>query len=119
VERPLRGAEIGEVEGRVRVDDADHGHVRHVEALRDHLRADDDVRLSAPQPAERLAVVLARPHAVAVHAGDGELRQALPDFLLDLFGADAEVPELAYAAVRADIRQWLGRSARVALLDVL
>ena len=41
--RPLGGALVGEVEGDVRRDDADEGHRRDVEALRDEARPDEDV----------------------------------------------------------------------------
>ena len=38
-------AEVGQVQADVGVDDADQRHRRHVEPLREHLRADEDVGL--------------------------------------------------------------------------
>ena len=46
LERPLRGAEVGQMELRIAIDDADHRHHRQVEPLRDHLRADEHVEIS-------------------------------------------------------------------------
>ena len=45
LERALGGAEVGQAEAHVRVHDADQGHAWKVVALRDHLGADEDVRL--------------------------------------------------------------------------
>ena len=45
LEGAFAGAEVGEMEGDVRGDDADECDERDVEALRYHLGADEDVRL--------------------------------------------------------------------------
>ena len=46
VEGTLVGAEVGEVEEAVGVDDSHHADVGEVEALADHLRTDEDVGLA-------------------------------------------------------------------------
>ena len=47
LKRPLRGAEVGDVQADVGVDHADQRHVREVEPLGDHLRAEQDVDQAA------------------------------------------------------------------------
>ena len=46
LEGALGGARVGKVEQGVRVHHADQGHARKIEALRDHLRPDDHLRVA-------------------------------------------------------------------------
>src|SRR5438046_2104978 len=43
LKRALARAEVGLMQRHVRIDDADEGDVRKVQAFRDHLRADEDI----------------------------------------------------------------------------
>ena len=51
-ERPLCRSEIVEIQRRVRAYDADQRHVREIVPLRDHLRADKNIRLMISEPRE-------------------------------------------------------------------
>ena len=55
LERPLGRAEVRQAEADVGRDDADERHGRKVVALRDHLRADEDVDVAAPRRREARA----------------------------------------------------------------
>ena len=50
LEGALCRAEVGQVERTVGRDDADHRHVREVEPLGDHLRTQQDLHLTGPEP---------------------------------------------------------------------
>ena len=63
----LARAEIGQVQAEVGIHDADERDVRKVQALRDHLRADEDVDLAGPKRSERFAIRIATLHHVGIH----------------------------------------------------
>ena len=46
LESAFAGAEIGEMQGEIGVDDSDKRHVREMQTFRDHLRADENVDLA-------------------------------------------------------------------------
>src|SRR5207244_180388 len=49
LESPFAGAAIRQVQGQIRIDDADQRDVWEMQALRDHLRPDQDVDLAGPE----------------------------------------------------------------------
>ena len=66
LEGPLARAEVRQVQREVRVNDADQRHVREVQALRDHLRADEHVELAASKGAENAGDRATTPHAARI-----------------------------------------------------
>ena len=74
---------------------------RHVQPLRDHLRADEDVGLVREERREDAVVRVAAarrrrgPSAAAAHAGSAR------DLRLDLLDADAQQPQARRSALRA------------------
>ena len=90
LERALAGAEVGQVQADVGVDDADDGDTGHVEALREHLRADEDVGLAREEGREDAVVRAARAGDVAVPAQEPRLREDARGLRLDLLDAGAE-----------------------------
>ena len=64
---PLARAEIGQVQAEVGVDDADQRDVGKVQALGDHLGADQDVGLAGAEIAQDAAVILLALEGVGVH----------------------------------------------------
>ena len=74
VERALVGAEIGQLQLRVGVDDAHQGDVVEVKALRDHLRAEQHRRLRRRELLEQALVRPLPAGGVGVHADDGHAR---------------------------------------------
>ena len=114
-EGPLLGAEVGEAQGRVGVDDRAQGHLGEVVALGDHLGADEDAR-SRPRRSRRGSRAWApRPAAVSESSrktGIGPRRSRQQ--LLDPLGAGAGPRERGRAALGAGARQRLGVGAVVA-----
>jgi hypothetical protein len=105
LEGALRGAEIRQVERAVGVDDADQRDAREVEALGDHLRADQHVDLAAPEGLERVLVVLAPPHRVRIHAPHARAWEEGRELELDALRARAQRPQPRRSAARARARQ--------------
>ncbi len=64
------GAEVGEVQAEVGMDDADEGDVGEVEAFGDHLGADEDVDAAEAEVGEDTAEVVLALEGIGVHAGD-------------------------------------------------
>ena len=116
LERALRGAEVRHLQAQVGVDHADQGHVRKVEALGDHLRADQNIDVAAPELAEDLRVGILAAGGVGVHAHDARVREDLLHGGLDALGADAGHLDVGRAAfgIGAARRHRLDRSADVA-----
>lgn len=94
LEDPLPGAEVGDLERPVDVDDADAGDLREVEALGDHLGPHEDVDLPGGERGEGLVVDVLPAHRVGVHPEDAGLREGLLDGFLDLLGS---LPAVAVA----------------------
>jgi len=83
LEGAFAGAEVGGVEGEVGIEDADEGDVGEVEALGDHLGAEEDIDFLGAEVAEGIAEGVFSPGGIGVEAGDfcgGE------DFTEDDFG---------------------------------
>jgi hypothetical protein len=114
LERALAGAEVGQVHRDVGIDHADERDVREVEALRDHLRAEQDVDVAAPTRSRmswcaHFADVVSTSMRRCAHSGT-----ALTDLALDLLGADAAEREIVGPAFRALRRRRLLVQAVVA-----
>src|SRR6266850_862461 len=114
LERPLGRCVVGEVEHRVGVHHADERHAGEVEPLRDHLRADDHLRVPGAHALEESGVRALRAHGVAVVAQQGRAGHGLADFLEHALGPDAEMSDALAPAVRADRRRLSAPPATVA-----
>ena len=117
LKRPLVRAEVRQAERRVRVDDADDRHVREVQALGDHLRAEEDVDLSFAEGRQDALVPAALPHGVGVHPPEADLRELFQDFLFDALRSHAPVIDALGRAGRAPLGRLLRLAAPVALCD--
>ena len=100
LECALGGAEVREVEPGVRRDHADECDERHVEPLRDHLRADQHIRLVCEEAGEDRFVGIAPAGDVAVPAEGARLRKGAAHLLLDALGAQPDLPDAAALAFR-------------------
>lgn len=70
LEGAFGGAEVGEVEGEVGIENADEGDVGEVEAFGDHLGADEEVDFLGAEVAQGVAELVFAVHDVGVDAGD-------------------------------------------------
>ena len=73
LEGALARAEIRLVQREVGVNDADQRDVRKMQALGNHLRADENVGLADAKIAEHLPVIVLALHRVGVHALDARV----------------------------------------------
>ena len=92
LKRPLARAKIREMQAGVGVHDTDDRDIGEVESFGDHLRAEQDVHVSA---GETLEDVMVRPLArggVEVHAGDARARVPQSDEVLQLLCAQSAQP---------------------------
>jgi len=85
-----------------------------MQALGDHLGADEDVDRAGLEAVERLAVAPLARHRVGVHPLDAGLCENAPHGLLDLLRAHARVADAGVPAFRALRRSALGVPADVA-----
>ena len=79
---PFRCSEVRDVQADVCVDHPDKGNVRKIEALGDHLRAEQDMDQSLAEGAQHPAVTAALLHRVAVHAAHNITVELFLDFRL-------------------------------------
>ena len=106
----------------VGVDDADQRHVREVEPLGDHLRAEQDVDLAGRNAREHALVAAGRAHGVGVHARRRGLGKRCATSRLEALGADAAVVQARARGRRgrsragSPRRRRCGRAARRALV---
>src|SRR6185437_3044600 len=98
----LRRAKVREVDADVGVDHADERHIWKIEALGDHLRAEQHVDLAAADPVENLGVRPLAARRVDVHARDARARKAVGEESLHLLGAESALPQQYALAARAD-----------------
>ncbi len=113
-EGALRGPEVGKHEAGVGLDDADELHPGEVQALRHHLRAEQDVDVATAEGIEGFLEDAFLAGGVGVEAADGEIAKARLHLLLDALGAVSGEPGIEGAALGADARRLLRVSAVVA-----
>ena len=97
----LIGPEIGLVEHGVGIEDAHDGHLVEVEALGDHLGANEQVGTSGTEVADDALVGLARTGGVEVHTADAGLREDVAHGGLYLLGAVAARTQFGAATAGA------------------
>ena len=119
LERPLGRAEVWHVKRTIGIEDANERDIREVEPLRNHLRAEKDIRLAAPERGKNVVVrVLARCR-VCVHAENLRIGEALRKRGLRTLGADALVLKRRRAARGADLRRKNPPAADMAAATVI
>ena len=101
LEGAFGGAEVGDMESDVGLDDADEGDLGEIESLGDHLGADEDVEFAGAELFEDALVGVLGGHGVGVHARDAGLGEECLGDGLDLFGAEAGEADFGVAAVGA------------------
>src|SRR5687767_14544229 len=84
LETPLRCPEIWKIDPDVGVDDRNECHVRKVEPLRDHLRAEQNVDLPVPDAVENHGMRPLVTRSVDIHARDPRAGEPLAEEALDL-----------------------------------
>ena len=91
LECPLGRAEIWQIEADIGVHHPHERHLRKVQPLRHHLRAEQDMRFSVAEVAERLFVATAAAHRIAVHPRHARRSEPFHHHLLHSLGAGAPV----------------------------
>ena len=89
-----------------------------IEALGDHLRAEQDVNQAFAKSAQNLLVAAAMPHAVAIDAADVVFWELRLDFRLQLFGPLTLVAQRLFAAGTATLWRLLFIAAVMAEQDI-
>ena len=114
LEGAFGGAEVRQLQREVGVDDAHQGHAREVEALGDHLRAEEHVIFTGTEIGEDLTEEVLLAHGIGVDAGHAGAREKLGDGLLDLLGPVTLPADLGGTAARTEHRGALLVIAEVA-----
>ena len=100
LEGAFGGAEIGLGEGGVGVDDADQSHVREIETLGDHLRAQEELEVAFGEAVEDGEVVGGFADGIGIEAGEVVVFfevEEVGEFVLDALDAEAEQDDFAFA----------------------
>ena len=101
LEGALTGAEVGNVEGEVGVEDAGEGDVGEIEAFGDHLGAEEDVDLAGFEGAECFADGTFLSGGVGVESGEAGFGEDLSEDLFDFLGAVTLEVDALFVALRA------------------
>lgn len=87
LEGALGGAEVGDVEADVGVEDTDEGDVGEVEAFGDHLGADEDVDFFRFEGEQGVAEGVFFAHDVGIDAGEAGFGEEFGEDFFDFLGA--------------------------------
>jgi hypothetical protein len=79
LESAFAGAEIGEMQREIGVDDTDKRYVWEMQTFRDHLCADENINLAGAKISERFAVRFLAGHRIGVHAAHHGFGENLGD----------------------------------------
>ena len=110
----LVGPEVRIVQHSIRIDDAHHTDLVEVQALRNHLRANENVSPSGGKVRDDALVGIPRTGGVEVHAGDMGFGKDFAHLLLYLLRAVAARPEVCRFTARALCRNTVRETAVVA-----
>ncbi len=110
---PLVTAEIGLIEHTIGIEHRHQRHIVEMQALADHLRADQDVRLVAGKGVDDVLIGRLAARGIQIHTQHTSLREELRHLVLDTLRAKALHPHLATAR-RATGRYGNGIAAIVA-----
>ena len=114
LEGAFASAEIGNVEGEVGVEDADKGDVGEMEALGDHLGADEQIDLLSFKGIEGIAQFVLAGHGVGIDAGDAGGGELFAERFLNAFGAESGMEDAGVIASRAGAGGFFAVAADVA-----
>src|SRR6185437_1135232 len=89
LERPFAGPKVGEMEPGVGIDHPYHGHVGKIQALRDHLGAEQDVHVSARDTLQDVVMGPLAGGRVEVHPRDAGPRKPEANEMLELLSPEA------------------------------
>ena len=115
LESPLVRAKIRHVHRQVGVDESDQRHVGKVEALADHLRADEHVDLAGAKVIQDLAEPVLLRHRVRIDPLEARAWQYASHRLLDALRAEPAPADVGRRAFRAHHRSAAFVSAQMAL----
>lgn len=93
LEASLGSPKVGKVYSDIGVDHANQRHVGEVEAFGDHLRAQQNVDITAANSVEYLGVGPLAARRVDIHTGDSRTGKSIGQQSLHLLGAHSAVPE--------------------------
>ncbi|MPN19156.1 hypothetical protein SDC9_166522 [bioreactor metagenome] len=114
LERAFRAAVVGYHESRVRGDNADKSNVWKVVSLCDHLRANEKLRFAPRKRAEHLLHGILCTYRIRIHPQRHRVRKQLVKLFFHLLGANAEVLDKRFSALRALRRKRFNRAAEMA-----
>ena len=109
----LRAAVTVAVQTHVRIQYAHQRHIRQIQSLGHHLRADQHRHFILPEMGKDLLMGVGGADSVSIHPGHLHLREPLLQFLLELLGAYTQ-PFQRATALGAPFRHTLGIAAMVA-----
>lgn len=116
LENLLGGAEVGDAERGVCVEDADKRNGGEMKSLCDHLRADEDVGFVSAELFEEVFMAIFLRGGVAVHPESADFREDGVERALDVLGAKAfELEGFRGLALGAGARSGLLIIAEMAL----
>ena len=78
LKRPLRRAEIGQVQRRIGIDYPHQRHVRKIQSLGDHLCAQQNLHLPLAKRRQCPIVAAMRLHRIGIHPQHARLRKPRP-----------------------------------------
>ena len=99
VKSPLPGAEIGQIQGNVRRNDAHQRNVGKIQSFGYHLRAYENIDLAVLECVQNSPMSASAGGGVGVHPVYSRFRKGFPRLFLDLLGSG---PEVAYISAVAD-----------------
>ena len=115
LECPLPRAVVGQIQRHIRRNHAHQRHLREIQPLGNHLRADEQLCAPGAELIEQLCVTILAGGRVNIHADDVFLWEEFFQFFLDFLRPRAEIADVLAAAFRAGVRRQRGESAVVAV----
>ena len=106
LERSLRGAEVGQAQAEVGIDDAHQRHIGDVVAFGDHLRAHQDVVVVLAEAGQDGFVVALAADGVAIQPRDAGLGKERAQLLFHTLAADADELDIFAIALGAAFGNW-------------
>src|SRR5262249_34987560 len=101
LKRAFRRAKVRQVEGRIRTDHADERHAMKVMALREHLRADQNIERAAGKRAERFLKLPLGARGIAIEPRNPRAREFLAQPFFQMLRAFAKKINILGIALRA------------------
>src|ERR1700677_3245825 len=106
LERALAGAKIRLMQRGVCMNSAHEGNVWEMQALGDHLSADEDINLSGTKIPQYFSVIILALHRIGVHAPDSCAGKKLGKRFLDSLGTRAGKSNCRISAFFIRTNRW-------------